>query len=233
MKQLTICGDSYYTDDSEWPNIHWTNKLTELLPDFKIKNLSTAGASNVLIRMQIDQALKEKPDYIVVSFTTSLRGLIRYNLTPLGTNLLERVYKPGQDKNKFNLVSFPYSLIDIFVPFSSSHSRILKEYVTECVDLDVMRTENYYIIESALYRLQKSRIPFSFSLGGFDHIRFTSAADSLVHYFDDFNQHKLDTNMWDYHNESHKTLRPFFHILDNTIQQKLANEVYQRILNEL
>ena len=52
MKSIVVCGDSVNVDDPEYPNIHWSSKFTHLT------NLSIPGASNLVIRMQIDKAIK-------------------------------------------------------------------------------------------------------------------------------------------------------------------------------
>lgn len=210
---IAVCGDSFNYDDPEMPGIHWTSKISEFT------NLSIPGASNFVIRMQIDKAIKLKPDLIVVSFTSCLRDVIKYKSTDYNnTDLLDRIYTPGADSNS-NLVSFPYAGAQYYDVLNDYQLNILKQYVTEFVDLDVARQQNYYLIKDALETLLQSGIKFCYSLGGFDHKSFCEHS----HY--DFSRYKMyetPINLWDYC-EKQKTLRPWFHVTDSDIHNQLAN----------
>ena len=220
MKSIVVCGDSFNVDDPEYPNIHWSSKFTHLT------NLSIPGASNLVIRMQIDKAIKLNPDLIVVSFTSSMRTVIKYN-KQIKSDVLDRVYSPSgtSNKNDFDLISFPYVGAELYGVLSHDQLTILKNYVVEFIDLDLLRLENYYIIKDALETLMQSDIKFSFSLGGFDHQSFTN---DTPFDFSKFNQFQCPINLWD-HSDRKKQLRPWFHVLDSTIHYNLA-EYYKFLI---
>jgi hypothetical protein len=218
MKSIVVCGDSFNVDDPEYPNIHWSSKFTHLT------NLSIPGASNLVIRMQIDKAIKLNPDLIVVSFTSSMRTVIKYN-KQIKSDILDRIYSPSGNKNQFDLISFPYAGADLYGVLTNDQVDILKQYVTEFVDLDLLRFENYYIIKDALETLIQSKIKFTFSLGGFDHRSFT---DDTPFDFSKFNQFQCPINLWDYCDRK-KQLRPWYHVLDHTIHDNLV-EYYKCLI---
>lgn len=214
MKKIFVCGDSFNVDDPEWPNIHWTAKLQ---PKYSITNLSSPGASNLLIHAQIDYAISQSPDLIIVSFTSSLRATIKYqNNLSVKNNILDRFNSPDSD-----LICFPYAGAELYNALSDHQISILKQYTTEFVDLDLLRLENYYIIKDALETLVQSNIKFSYSLGGFDHKTFI---DHSEYKFNKFNKFRSPINLWD-HCDIKKTIRPWYHVLDNNVHSELAEYV--------
>jgi hypothetical protein len=88
--------------------------------------------------MQIDKAIKLNPDLIVVSFTSSMRTVIKYN-KQIKSDILDRIYSPSGNKNQFDLISFPYAGADLYGVLTNDQVDILKQYVTEFVDLDLLR----------------------------------------------------------------------------------------------
>lgn len=220
MKHIVVCGDSFNVDDQDYPNIHWTTSLK----DFKLTNLAIPGASNLVIRLQIDRAINLCPDLIVVGFTSSMRTTIKYN-KQLNTNLLDRIYCAPGDKNLFDIISFPYAGAELYDVLTTNQLSILKDYVAEFVDLDLLRSENYYIIKDALETLVQSKIKFSFSLGGFDHKSFTN---NTPFDFSKFLPYQCPINLWD-HCSTKKQLRPWYHVVDINIHNRLS-EYYKCLI---
>jgi hypothetical protein len=222
MKSIVVCGDSFNIDDAEYPGIHWTSKLDNV----KLTNLSIQGASNFVIRLQIDQAIKLDPDLIIISFTSSLRTVIKYN-KQITTTLLDRIYRAGNNKNLFDLISFPYAGAELYNILDTYQLSVLKNYFTEFVDLDLLRYENYYLIKDALETLHQSKINFSYSLGGFDHKMFCKQSPFD---FKKFKKYQTPINLWDHYTQQ-RTLRPWFHVVDADIQVQLTN-YYKSIIDK-
>lgn len=215
---IVVCGDSFYFDDPSFPDIHWTSKISN------VTNLSVPGASNFVIRLQIDKAIELKPEFIAVSFTSSLRDLLKFKDGKDTNDLLERIRLPDSTKNS-DLVSVPYAGAHYYDVFNDTQLDILKSYVTEFVDLDVVRQKNYYYIKDGLETLYQSNIKFSYSLGGFDHKTFDP---STKFNFSKFENYETPINLWDYCNKE-KHLRPWFHVLDLDVHNKLA-EYFKKCL---
>ena len=76
MKKLVVCGDSFGFSrlETDWPIIV-AKKL-----NYKLKNLSIVGCSNIAICYQIDYAIKNiNPDLIIVTLTGADRFEIDYD----------------------------------------------------------------------------------------------------------------------------------------------------------
>lgn len=226
--QVVVCGDSFNCDDTLYPGIHWTQQLTHLNPSIKITNLSVCGASNFLIHLQIDHAIKANPDFIIVHFTTSLRTHIKYKSNKSLNDLWQRFYKLNSpNTTDTDLISFPYSGIDIFTELNKSQQNLLKTYLLDFVDLDIARLENYYIINNGLNCLLDSEIKFMFSTGGFDHKAFLKS-EEVPYQFPKFANFEVPVNLWDQWNAS-REIRPYFHILDKAVHYNLAKYYLEKL----
>lgn len=75
---LVVTGDSFQTDDPNYPGQHWSEKLHN---DFEVVNLAVAGASNTCISDQVLFALDNyNPLYMFIGFTTA--GRFEYKFVP-------------------------------------------------------------------------------------------------------------------------------------------------------
>jgi hypothetical protein len=219
MKKIIICGDSFNSDDPDYGDLHWTHKLKKLIPDSELINLSVPGASNFLIHAQIDHAITLNPDWIIVGFTSSLRNDFKYKGKQKTNILLDRFFKLGHDNSNADLISVPYSVLEKF-KVEKSLLQLLKQYLVECLDLDIERLKNYYIISDSLNTLADSNIKFLYTSGGFDHPSFMK--DGEVRYqLQKFKSQEMSINLWDFHKDCND-FRPYFHILDDEEHWKFA-----------
>jgi hypothetical protein len=219
MKKIVICGDSFNVDDPDYPNIHWSHHLQK---SADITNLSIPGASNLVIRLQLDRAVELQPDLIIINFTSSLRANIKYQHKQYSSDLLTRFNRQGTG----DLISFPYAGAHLFPELSNQQRGIIKDYI-EFVDLDLARAENYYLIKNALDTVKDSGIKFAYSLGGFDHKSFIRPGEK-TYSFSGFGA-ETPINLWD-HYKNNGTVSPVFHVSDQTVHLKLA-EYYAGIVN--
>ena len=200
---IYICGDSFSTPDTDFAD-GWMTQLSDRLP---VTNLSVVSASNLLISMQVDQAIKFSPDYIILQCTSSTRSEIRRN----------------RELIPFSWLNATCDTTD----FTDLQLRIIQQYFTEFFDLDVAIYNNQCIIENTLHRLQKSGIPFCFDQGGFEH----PSMGSVRKYFTEYNRYRSNINLWDY--TVSRTYRPYYHITDPAVHKKVNDYYYRRITNEL
>jgi hypothetical protein len=166
-----------------------------------LRNYSETTSSNLLIARQVDQALQYHADFVIVHFSSCTRG-----------------EKPHAGK----YVPFSYHTASkITTPFESNALRILKEYYTEFFDLDLAIYQNAITIEHTLARLVQSGRPFRFDQGGFEHVSYGGTGQ----YFAQYTQYRSQYNLWDHATARH--YRPYYHIRDQQIHQKVA-EYYQQ-----
>lgn len=189
---IYICGDSFGVSDLEW-GIGWMDQLADSFP---VTNLSTVCASNLMIAQQVDMAIQQKPDLVIVLCTASTRGQTQ--------------------KNKKII---PYSIYSLnhTTSFNQRQLSILKEYTTEFFDMELAIYENQLIIEAMLQRLQDANVNFVFDQGGFEHLSYGSGRK----YFDKFDSHRSIMNLWDY--AQTRNYRPYHHIDNLEVHEKIAN----------
>lgn len=72
MKKLIVCGDSYMSPTIKYPGTHFSEILANTL-DYELIPYSRAGMSNGGIAVQIQTAIQDRPDLILVGLTNSDR----------------------------------------------------------------------------------------------------------------------------------------------------------------
>lgn len=72
MPRLIVCGDSYMSPTSSHPNTHFSEIVAERL-GYELIAYSRGGMSNGGIAIQLDTAIRERPDLILLGTTNSDR----------------------------------------------------------------------------------------------------------------------------------------------------------------
>jgi hypothetical protein len=106
---IYVCGDSFGVPDPEYGPM-WVDHLSKNQP---VCNLSRVCASNLMISLQVDVAIRAQAEYVILLCTASTRDQTR-----LGTEIV------------------PYSIhsLDHTTPFNSAQLDILKNHTTEFFD---------------------------------------------------------------------------------------------------
>lgn len=190
---IYICGDSFCVSDPEYGSC-WVDLLARHRP---VVNLAQVAATNLMISQQVDQAIAESADFVIVHGTACTRNQTRY---------------------RGKIVPYSYhSVSELTSPFDPRQLHILKEYYTEFFDLDLAIYENQCIIENTLQKLVNSDTPFLFDQGGFEHASFGSKQQ----YFSRFAQYRSAVNLWDYART--RSYRPYYHITDSVTHRAVAD----------
>jgi hypothetical protein len=81
MKKLIVCGCSYSAPSSlpEYVGTSWSEVLAKKL-GWNLENYARQGCSNGGIRIQIDEAIKQRPDFVIVTPTSYDRMEIPNNI---------------------------------------------------------------------------------------------------------------------------------------------------------
>jgi len=197
-KRVYICGDSFCVSDPEYGPC-WVDYVSQ---HRSVLNLACVAATNLMISLQVDQAIESGADFVIVQGTACTRSQTRFNGA---------------------VVPFSYHTADqTTTPFDSTQLKILKQYYTEFFDLELAVYENKCIIENTLHKLVQSGIPFLFDQGGFEHSSFGSTKK----YFEQFDQYRSKINLWDYART--RSYRPYYHIVDNDVHKRVA-EYYTKV----
>lgn len=190
MQTIYVCGDSFSSIDVEYP-FHWSQKLL-----YRTINLSRSAASNFQIALQVQQAIKENPSFIIVNFTDPLRidvrikprhgterivalrkcrAAIEIDAFKYGTNVLsEFLDHDGVDQTDKSFTSFPIEMVDSpeqytgTLNYNTNDKHDVLGYYLRYNHVILQFMQNYFYIHSALSMLKLSGIPFTYNLGLFE-----------------------------------------------------------------
>ena len=199
MKQVYVCGDSFCVSDPDYGQC-WVDLLAK---QRNVVNLAQVSSTNLLISRQVDQAIAESADFVIVQGTSCTRSETRFD---------------GQ--------VVPYSFLTANTTTTKFNNRqliIIREYYTEFFDLDLAIYHNQCIIQNTLQKLLDSGIPFRFDQGGFEHASYGGTGQ----YFAQYTQYRSRYNLWD-HADTRK-FRPYYHVTDQQIHQWVAEYYAQEI----
>ena len=188
----------------------WADLLANKLKDrVEIVNLARSGASNMLISLQVERALEQAADLVIVHFTSCTRETYRVQNSDLP--LLDQ-FLTG-------------SLISYVIPTctnlegtldSDKIEQIRKHYV-QYRDLPCTIYLNKCIIESVLYKLGASGTKWAWDQGGFEHHSFGADQE----YFKLFDRYRTGTCLWDH--AKTRSWRPYYHITDKQTHEMIAD----------
>lgn len=208
MKTVYICGDSFAATDPEYGTM-WAELLARQLgPTYTVVNTSSVAASNTLVAIQVDSAIRKGADYIIMLATACTRS--------------EVLVKPATEQDllaRFDskeLVSY-----SIFRPYRSAlpeaDQATIRDFHARYGDLELNIFRDYSILLGTLYRLHQSGIPFCFDQGGFEHPSFGGRTG----YFAEFDQYRTTINLWDLGTTVDE--RPYYHIKEPATHQMISS----------
>lgn len=243
-KHIYICGASDCSVDIEYPGQSWHEILASKLPtDYQLHNLSIPGASNFLIRLQIDRAIENNADSIIINFTSSVRTEVSLNHSDDQRPLLDRFYRHQLDDGQASLLSLSRAQATHNHCLDKTAQKKLYDYQINFFDIDVAVQKNFYLIKGALDELVSRDNPtFCFSLGGFEHPDYMEIKrTTYINLLEKFQPWQSKYNLWDYltdwratrHNCIRPTIQgPSFHIIDSNVTNMLADYYYNWIITK-
>ncbi len=193
--KLVVCGCSWSSECHNNPSTGYGTYLADML-NAEYINLARPSASNYIIRLQIDYAVKNlNPDLIVVAWTSPLRFDWQYDNSKKFDGSLRSVSYFDDDirNNEFHPIENDpcitaeswnsiFGKYGIYYPSSgdvdsvdSPHSpiarkflskkqfEILKQYYLNFVSLDLEKSKQSFLIESAVAQLKNCRSKFLMS----------------------------------------------------------------------
>jgi hypothetical protein len=225
MKKILICGDSFGLTDNRYPGLHFSDKIANCA-GMDVINFSVGGASNALIAAQFLQALNFKPDFVIFTFT----GTERYeydNQAPMP--LQEVTYDTVGQYLKDRYITNCWRSLDHIVQKNIQLDKWRFGVASDSME----RLKNYFYISMCIASCQTHRLPFCFSLGGFEHRRDYKELleqNYIKDLIDENKDRRLNVNLWDYNDR--KLMSPWFHVDDDRIQTEFSNECIKFIKEE-
>lgn len=225
---LYVCGDSFcYSDPDHSPS--WVELLTGKIPQCNVINLSSPGASNYLISLQVQYALKHSCDYLIYQATSSTRTEFSLHHELDQIDNINRYWAPYDQNNKSVVSNSWHSATRGTDKLLQPKDTLIKKYFSDCVDFPSMIMKNYIYIDYTL-RLIKDSLPkhkWAWSRGGFEHTRFNTSthfkfSKSSNHWdFSKYEYNQCPINLWDEFDPA--LLRPYHHIVDLNLKHKTSD----------
>lgn len=171
MKTLYACGDSWMAASLSTPGQHMTEIVAQSL-QYELVPLARGGMSNGGICIQIETAIANNADFVLINTTSPDRVEIstaaetgRYHFTTADIN-----YSGDQ----YISINYPFngtrprltvdSLTSLFDPNNKSisveKSHALAEYFREIYNADWKRQVDHWCLYASLHRLHQSGIPY-------------------------------------------------------------------------
>ena len=217
---ILICGDSFcVTDPRFFLGLHWSEKILNHSPTFKISNLAYGGSSNALISLQLLQGLKLNPDFVIFSFTNPLRYEFDKDIAAQPVDLT--------DQEIADYINRRYTT----TCYSDNKEKIktTDHWLATAASMNMEIMKNYMYVLLCMTTCATQGIPFCYSIGGFEDIVKLSDSNYIKNFTNDYQDRALITNLWHHRSDSP---RPRFHVSDDAVQASFANECIDHILRK-
>ena len=173
--KIIACGCSFMAVDKKAQGTHFTEIIANQLRG-DLKSYAKMGASNFVIRLQVEEALRQNPSLILIGFTSSDRIEISNSKFELGKGIRNIQYSSAHKLPEFfnnlagtvsaPITNFLLNPVHLDEKIDSEKLNALKYWTTNLYDSQIKTQSDFYIVQSALYLLEKSKIPFIFTRGG-------------------------------------------------------------------
>ena len=189
IKRLYTCGCSFMSIDIQAHN-HDVSFLDLYAQEKKFNHISLArtGATNYVIRLQIDRAIKDQADYVIVGATSSDRMDVITTDDDFGIpltldNISYHKYNCVSENHVDNrrVLSISNTINNLLErePLSASTKQAIKQYTAELHNYSVQQHKDALIIETGLRALERASIPFIFIPGPLFHMDWSWLGDRL------------------------------------------------------
>lgn len=173
MKSLYTCGDSFMSVDHPGGEVTSFLELYARQKGFRHVSLGRPGATNYVIRLQINRAIQDHADYVIIGTTSSDRFDIPAEPEPWNPDLkLEDIHYQGYRAiSQDNVQGHPKIVSDVeYNIFHDRHQNIitdqqksaLKHYLADLHGPSLQRHKEMFMIRDGLHELVRARIPFVF-----------------------------------------------------------------------
>lgn len=172
QKTLYSCGGSYMSVDLPPANITSFLEAFAQRRNLNHVSLGRVGATNFLVRLQIDEAIRKKADYVIVSSVPADRidVVLDTDLEHDFFHLRHAQYRQYGCVSELNIDDADVKFIGDAVhhalkvrhDLSVDQKNAVKSFVAHLHNASLQRQKDYYIICDGLRSLQQENIPFIF-----------------------------------------------------------------------
>lgn len=219
--RILICGDSFAITDPAYPGLHWSEQILNHSSSVEVCNLSSGGASNAMIAMQLLQGLKLNPDAVLFSFTTEGRYEMDRDVNAMPQAITAQELANFQ-KQRWITNSF------LDTADQDKLAAIDKWRITAASE-SFEWLKDYFLIAFCLQTVVVNNLKFAYSLGGFEYKRDwhqNLRANLIENIIADYQSHEISINLW-YHQSHGNT--PLFHVANEQAHILFANECLSQL----
>ncbi len=180
VKTLYTCGCSFMSMD---PYCGPIRSFLQMFAEYKKLNhisLARSGATNFLIRLQIEEAIKQNADFIIIGATSSDRiDIPTAESVPCPVKLSDVDYQGYASASQANVSGKPTVISDSLNNWSgslfmhSNHKRgvtadtveAIRHYVANLHNFNLEQSRDYFVIAEGIRKLQQLGKPFVFMAG--------------------------------------------------------------------
>ncbi len=191
MPTLGVCGDSYWgatlnegngitppSDDLiDSEGKHFTELLAKAI-GYDYFTLARAGCSNSVIRLQIEEMVNRKVDFVIFGNTTENRIELPITTFHRSLGIQNISYERYPNQSKKNITKKPTTISENLLTIERNFVNNLNEFQVESVkhyikdifDFEYKRHQDTWILASGVQALKDAKIPYLF-LPGWEWIK--------------------------------------------------------------
>jgi hypothetical protein len=249
-KKLIVCGDSWLAPVPANANIEHFSTILGNLINYKVVPFSRAGSSNKAICLQVESAIKQNPDLIILNTTNIERTEVVFK--PLkGEPTVSNLVHPYNDIIKTETENYDPRIVSSGIPdllennwqyfkqltnrltdsIVDSKKEALKYYITELYDSTWTYKIDVWCWLGIISKLEHSEIPYLLIVDHMDlpsHCPWISAKNTTLPWQYWYNTTKKNISNWEKeHNK--KFEEPSWHTLPED-QIVMANLIHEHLL---
>jgi len=177
--KLISCGCSFFTLDKRYPKTHFSELIAQR-GNYELENYGKLGASNFTIALQVEHAIKQNPDILLIGFTSVDRIEIPVDQYRIPDGILNikyntnNVFPPYYDERLTTTVSNSFPNLE--------QTDAVKLYISDLYDPELKRQHDFFIAAGILRKLDKLNIPYVFTRGGLTGPDWSEWAHNEVDY---------------------------------------------------
>jgi len=174
MAKLIVCGCSLSSDSVDLPGTGYGHQTARLL-GWDVEILARPGCSNGGIRIQIDEALRQQPDFVIVAPTFSDR--MEIPAKPFNYSKHHGLNNINYGNNPYRMICEPIVTLIENTDHPTRYNKLddytesaLQQYINHIYDHKWKQQQDEWIIRDGIMQLFYFKIPFLVIAGPLWHV---------------------------------------------------------------
>jgi len=236
MAKLIVCGCSLSADSADLPGTGYGYQTAKRL-GWDVEILARAGCSNGGIRIQIDEVLRQQPDFAIIAPTFCDR--MEIPVRPFGYSKRHALDNINYGNNPYRMICEPIGTLINNIDYPTRYNKLddhtesaLKQYINHIYDDKWKQQQDEWIVRDGIMQLFHSKIPFLVIAGPLWSVRNIRNRIPKVVNNDSLTLDYEETPTYAIHKWPFEGVDPGYHG-SPTSQEYLAEIYYKKILKQL